>query len=45
MKVIAISRYKSRQDLALEYGATDIVSERGDAGVAMVKDLRVRPGS
>jgi hypothetical protein len=34
-----MSRHKTRQDLALEFGATDIVSERGDAGVAQVKRL------
>ena len=33
-RIIAMSRHKTRQDLALEYGATDIVSERGEAGVA-----------
>jgi threonine dehydrogenase-like Zn-dependent dehydrogenase len=38
-RVIAMSRHKSRQDLALEYGATDIVAERGNAGVARVKQL------
>lgn len=38
-RVIAMSRHKSRQDLALEFGATDIVSERGDAGVARIKQL------
>ncbi len=38
-RIIAMSRHKSRQDLALEYGATDIVSERGDAGVARIKEL------
>jgi len=38
-RIIAMSRHKSRQDLAQEYGATDIVSERGDAGVARVKEL------
>src|SRR5271169_1749491 len=32
-RIIAMSRHKSRQDLALEYGATDIVAERGEAGV------------
>ena len=30
-RIIAMSRHKTRQDLALEFGATDIVSERGDA--------------
>lgn len=38
-RIIAMSRHKSRQELALEYGATDIVSERGDAGVARVREL------
>ena len=38
-RVIAMSRHKTRQDLALEYGATDIISERGDAGVARIKEL------
>src|SRR5579862_3914854 len=38
-RIIAMSRHKARQDLALEYGATDIVSERGDAGVARIKAL------
>ncbi|MGO4569585.1 zinc-dependent alcohol dehydrogenase family protein [Rhizobium sp. 2YAF20] len=38
-RVITMSRHKSRQDLALEFGATDIVSERGDAGVARIKEM------
>jgi threonine dehydrogenase-like Zn-dependent dehydrogenase len=38
-RIIAMSRHKSRQDLALEFGATDIVSERGDAGVARIKEM------
>jgi threonine dehydrogenase-like Zn-dependent dehydrogenase len=38
-RIVAMSRHKSRQDLALDYGATDIVSERGDAGVARIKEL------
>jgi hypothetical protein len=28
-----MSRHEPRQKLALEFGATDIVSERGDEGV------------
>jgi len=44
-RIIAMSRHKSRQDLALEYGATDIVSERGEAGVARVKELTKRIGA
>lgn len=38
-RIIAMSRHKTRQDLALEFGATDIVSERGDAGVARIKEM------
>ncbi|MEU1480402.1 zinc-dependent alcohol dehydrogenase family protein [Streptomyces sp. NPDC001668] len=38
-RIIAMSRHESRQRLALEFGATDIVSERGDEGIARVKDL------
>jgi threonine dehydrogenase-like Zn-dependent dehydrogenase len=38
-RIIAISRHAPRQQLALEYGATDIVEERGDAGVARIKEL------
>lgn len=44
-RIIAMSRHKTRQDLALEYGATDIISERGDAGVARVKVLTQRVGA
>ncbi|GAA2863539.1 zinc-dependent alcohol dehydrogenase family protein [Streptosporangium fragile] len=38
-RIIAMSRHRTRQKLALEFGATDIVTERGDDGVAQVKDL------
>src|ERR671934_715706 len=38
-RIIAMSRHESRQKLALEFGATDIVTERGDAGVAKIKEL------
>jgi threonine dehydrogenase-like Zn-dependent dehydrogenase len=38
-RIIAMSRHDSRQRLAREYGATDIVEERGDAGVATIKEL------
>jgi len=44
-RIIAMSRHKARQDLALDYGATDIVIERGDAGVAKVKELTQRIGA
>jgi threonine dehydrogenase-like Zn-dependent dehydrogenase len=38
-RIIAMSRHESRQKLATEFGATDIVTERGDDGVARVKEL------
>jgi threonine dehydrogenase-like Zn-dependent dehydrogenase len=38
-RIIAMSRHESRQKLALDFGATDIVTERGDDGVAKMKDL------
>src|SRR5262249_32624455 len=38
-RIIAMSRHEARQRLAREFGATDIVTERGDDGVARVKDL------
>ena len=38
-RLIAMGRHKMRQDLALEFGATDIIPERGDAGVARIKEL------
>src|SRR3981081_2223956 len=38
-RIIAMSRHPSRQKLACEFGATDVVTERGDEGVARIKDL------
>jgi threonine dehydrogenase-like Zn-dependent dehydrogenase len=38
-RIIAMSRHEKRQRLAREFGATDVVTERGDEGVARVKDL------
>jgi threonine dehydrogenase-like Zn-dependent dehydrogenase len=38
-RIIAMSRHASRQRLAREYGATDIVEARGDEGVAAIKEL------
>src|SRR5215207_6683398 len=38
-RIIAISRHEDRQKLALEFGATDIVTERGEEGVAKIKEL------
>jgi threonine dehydrogenase-like Zn-dependent dehydrogenase len=38
-RIIAMSRHATRQKLAREFGATDIVTERGDEGVGRVKEL------
>src|SRR6266481_4799369 len=38
-RIIAMSRHESRQKLAREFGATDIVTERGDEGIARIKAL------
>ena len=34
-----MSRHAERQKLAREFGATDIVTERGDEGVAKIKEM------
>lgn len=38
-RIVAMSRHASRQRLAREFGATDVLEQRGDEGVAAVKDL------
>jgi threonine dehydrogenase-like Zn-dependent dehydrogenase len=38
-RIIAMSRHEARQKLAREFGATDIVTERGDEGVERIKQL------
>jgi threonine dehydrogenase-like Zn-dependent dehydrogenase len=38
-RIIAMSRHEARQKLAREFGATDIVTERGDDGVARIKEM------
>lgn len=38
-RIVAMSRHKSRQELATGFGATDIVAERGDEGIAGIKEL------
>lgn len=39
VRIIAMSRHPARQQLACEFGATDIVIERGDEGVARIKEM------
>ncbi len=38
-RIIAMSRHAERQALARYYGATEVIEERGDEGVAKIKDL------
>ena len=38
-RIIAMSRHEARQTFAKDFGATDIVTERGDEGVAKIKEL------
>jgi threonine dehydrogenase-like Zn-dependent dehydrogenase len=38
-RIIVMSRHEARQKLALEFGATDIIEQRGDEGAAMIKEL------
>jgi threonine dehydrogenase-like Zn-dependent dehydrogenase len=38
-RIIAMSRHESRQRLAREFGATDIVTERGEEGVARIREM------
>ncbi|CRH84795.1 NADP-dependent alcohol dehydrogenase [Chlamydia trachomatis] len=38
-RIIMMSRHEDRQKLAIEFGATDIVAERGEEGVAKVLEL------
>ena len=38
-RIIAMSRHEARQKLARQFGATDIVTERGDEGVDRINQL------
>lgn len=44
-RVILMGRHRDRTDLGVEFGATDVVAERGDEGVARVMDLTGGEGS
>ncbi|MBF0863004.1 zinc-dependent alcohol dehydrogenase family protein [Gluconobacter kanchanaburiensis] len=44
-RIIAMSRHRSRQELAEEYGATDIVAERGAEGIKRIKELTKNIGA
>ncbi|MEV6927613.1 alcohol dehydrogenase catalytic domain-containing protein [Dactylosporangium sp. NPDC051485] len=38
-RIILMGRHKVRTDLGREFGATDVVAERGEEGVALVREL------
>jgi threonine dehydrogenase-like Zn-dependent dehydrogenase len=38
-RIILMGRHKDRTDLGLEFGATEVVAERGDEGIAKVREL------
>jgi threonine dehydrogenase-like Zn-dependent dehydrogenase len=38
-RIVAMSRHSDRQAIAWEFGATDVVEERGDAGVKHIKEM------
>ncbi|GIH97499.1 zinc-dependent alcohol dehydrogenase family protein [Planobispora siamensis] len=38
-RIVIFSRHADRQKLAIDFGATDVIAERGDAGVAHLKEL------
>ncbi|MFJ3218284.1 alcohol dehydrogenase catalytic domain-containing protein [Kitasatospora sp. NPDC086801] len=44
-KIILMGRHTSRTDLGKEWGATEVVAERGEEGVAKVRDLTGGEGS
>lgn len=44
-RIIAMSRHADRQKMALEFGATDIVAERGNEAVAKVMTLTNNAGA
>jgi threonine dehydrogenase-like Zn-dependent dehydrogenase len=37
--IVLMSRHEDRQKLGIEFGATDIVAERGEEGVARIKEM------
>ena len=44
-RIILMGRHASRTDLGIEFGATDVVAERGDEGIAKVMELTRGEGS
>ena len=44
-RVLLMGRHKDRTDLGSEFGATDVIAERGEEGVAMVRELTGNDGT
>ncbi|RDH11223.1 zinc-binding dehydrogenase [Tsukamurella pulmonis] len=44
-QIILMGRHRDRTDLGREFGATDVVAERGDEGVALVREITGGHGS
>ncbi|BDI22959.1 IMP dehydrogenase [Herbiconiux sp. L3-i23] len=44
-RIILMGRHTARTDLGIEFGATDVVAERGDEGIAKVLELTGGEGS
>ncbi|MBH0122513.1 hypothetical protein I0Q12_24650 [Rhodococcus sp. CX] len=44
-QIVPISRHKTCTDLGIEWGATDVIAERGAEGIAKVVDLTRGGGS
>jgi len=44
-RIILMGRHTARTDLGVEWGATDVVAERGEEGIARVMDLTGGEGS
>ncbi|AEV84499.1 IMP dehydrogenase [Actinoplanes sp. SE50] len=38
-QIVLMGRHKARTDLGVEFGATDVVAERGEEGIAKVREL------
>ncbi|PRX97930.1 threonine dehydrogenase-like Zn-dependent dehydrogenase [Allonocardiopsis opalescens] len=44
-RIVLMGRHKTRTDLGREFGATDVVAERGEEGIAAVRELTGGHGS
>ncbi|MGZ4493285.1 MAG: zinc-dependent alcohol dehydrogenase family protein [Nocardioides sp.] len=44
-QIILMGRHRARTDLGREFGATDVVAERGEEGITMARDLTGGEGS